>query len=68
MSARSDSCGGKEAVEAHVGLRFRSNVGLGLRQADDSLAVLPLAALLQELDALEAFQDIALCCNGACAF
>ena len=48
--------------------RSASNVGLGLRQADDFLAVLPLAAFLQKLDALEAFQDIALGCNGASAF
>ena len=44
------------------------NVGLCLRQADHSLTVLPLFALLEKLDTLKAFQHIALSRNGAGAF
>jgi hypothetical protein len=36
-----------------------SGVGFGLAQALDAVADLPLAALLQEVDALEAFEDVA---------
>ena len=46
-------------------LHFRLNVRLCFRQANDFLAVLPLGALLQEFDALEAFQDVALGRNSA---
>jgi hypothetical protein len=35
-------------------LSFRLNIGLGFRKADDFAAILPLAALFQQLDALEA--------------
>jgi hypothetical protein len=35
------------------------NVGLGLAQTLDAIAFLPLAALLEERDALEALEDIA---------
>ena len=44
------------------------NVRLRLRQAEDFPAVLPLAAFLKKLDALEAFQNVTLGCNGAGAF
>jgi hypothetical protein len=33
---------------------------LGFAEADDALAFLPLTALLEQLDALEAFEDIPL--------
>jgi hypothetical protein len=35
------------------------DVGLGLAETLDAVAVLPLAALLEESDALEALEDIA---------
>ena len=44
------------------------NVRLGLRQADDFLTVLPLTALLQNFDPLEAFQYVALGGNGTSPF
>jgi hypothetical protein len=34
--------------------------GLGFTEAGDAVAVLPLAAFLEKLDALEALEDIAL--------
>ena len=37
----------------------RSNVGLGLAQTGDALASFPLAAFLEQLDALVAFKDVA---------
>jgi hypothetical protein len=37
-----------------------SNVGLGLAQALDAVAGLPLAALFEQIDALEALQNVAL--------
>ncbi len=46
----------------------RSHVRLCLRQAHHFLTVLPLAAFLENLDALEAFQHIAFSRNGAGAF
>jgi hypothetical protein len=36
-----------------------SNVRFGLAQTLDAVAGLPLAALLEQINALEAFQDIA---------
>ncbi len=68
-ATRSHSRGGEETVEAHNRdsltresfSRFNDvtihelHIGLGLRQTDDFLIVLPLAAFLQKLDALEAF-------------
>jgi hypothetical protein len=36
-----------------------SNVGLGLAEALHAVADLPLAALLEQIDALEALQDVA---------
>jgi hypothetical protein len=36
------------------------DVGLGLAKAGDALAFLPLAALLENGDAFEAFEDVAL--------
>jgi hypothetical protein len=50
-------------VQAHA-----SHVRLGLRQADYFSAFLPLSALLQEIDALETFQDVAFGRDGAGAF
>ena len=44
------------------------NVGLCLRQADHFLTVLPLAAFLEKLDTLKAFQHVALSRNGAGSF
>jgi hypothetical protein len=38
----------------------RSNVGLRLAQALHAIAGLPLAAFLEEIDAFEALQDVAL--------
>jgi hypothetical protein len=37
----------------------KSDVGLGLAQALDAIARLPLVALAEQLDALEALQDVA---------
>jgi hypothetical protein len=37
----------------------RSNVGLGLAQTLHAVASLPLAALLEQIDALEALEDVA---------
>jgi len=39
---------------------FGLNVRLGLAQAGDAVAVLPLAAFLEEFGALEALENIAL--------
>ena len=36
-----------------------SDFRLGLLEADDAVAVLPLALLLQEIDALEALENVA---------
>ena len=47
---------------------LRLYVRLRFRQADHFLTVLPLAAFLQKLDALEALEDVALGCNCAGAF
>ena len=44
------------------------SVGLGLGQADDFAAVFPLAALFEQLDSLEALQDVALGDDGAGSF
>src|SRR5919109_212205 len=46
----------------------RLHIRLCFRQADDFLAVLPLAALFQKLDALEAFQHIAFGRDGTGSF
>jgi hypothetical protein len=52
--------------------RFNASTGLYIRfrfrQADDFAAFLPLTALLEEFDALEAFQHIAPGSDGACSF
>ena len=47
-------------IDHHSQLGFASGVGFGFRKAHDFSAILPLSALLQKLDPLEAFQDIAL--------
>jgi hypothetical protein len=44
------------------------NVRLGLREADDFLAFLELAAFLQEFDTLETLQDVPLRGDGAGSF
>src|SRR3954454_21595907 len=44
------------------------DVGLGLRQAEDLLAGLPLAALLEQLDPFETFQNVSFRGDGAGAF
>ena len=44
------------------------NVRLCLRQADHFLIVLPLAAFLEELNALEALQHVTFSGNGAGSF
>ena len=44
------------------------HAGLGFAETGDAVAVLPLAAFLEKLDALEAFKDIALAAqDGRCA-
>ena len=63
MSSRSHASRGEEAIQAH-----RLSVGFGLGQADDFCAFLPLPALLQQLHALEALQNISFCRDGAGAF
>ena len=41
-------------------MKERSNVGLGLAQTLHAIACFPLAALFEQINALEALQDIAL--------
>lgn len=41
-----------------------SDVGLGLAKTHDAFAFFPLAALLEDRDALEAFQDVAFGADG----
>jgi len=43
-----------------------SDFRLGLAQADHAVAFFPLPALLEQFDALEAFQDISFCAGGCC--
>jgi len=43
-------------------------VRLGLAEADDFVTHLELTARLQDFDALETLQDVALCCDGALTF
>jgi hypothetical protein len=43
----------------------RLNVGLGLGQIHYATALFPLAALFEQVDALETFEDVALGCDGA---
>ena len=45
-----------------------SGFALGLGEADRAAAFLPLAALLEELDAFEALHDGAFACGGAGCF
>ena len=52
----------QSAVATHL------RVGFCLGQADNFRSLLPLTALLQQLDTLEAFQNIALRCNCAGSF
>ena len=72
MPTRSDTRSGKKTIKTHqasLAARFNVlNVGLCLRQADHFLTVLPMAAFLEKLHALEAFQHVALSRNGAGAF
>lgn len=41
------------------GMKFNSDVRLGLAQTLHAIAHLPLAALFEQIDALEALQDVA---------
>src|SRR5450631_3670128 len=41
------------------------NFGLGLRQVHHAAALFPSAALFEQVDALETFEDVALGCDGA---
>jgi hypothetical protein len=70
---------GKESIETHGRLTRistlplnrslpESNIRLGLRQSDHLAALLPLPALLQQIDPLESLQDIAFRGDGAGAF
>ena len=63
MSSRTEAGSGEETVqaqgEATKVTSLGSDVRLRLWQADDFTIFFPLAALLQKLDALEAFQHIA---------
>ena len=43
---------------------IRSDIRLGFRQADDFARFLPLTAFLEQFDALEPFQNVALGGNG----
>ena len=45
--------------------KFRSSFRLGLAQAGDAVARLPLAAFLEQCDALEAFENVAFCAEVA---
>ena len=38
---------------------------LGLAEADDAVAVFPLAAFFEDFDAFETLEDVALCAEGA---
>ena len=49
--------GSKTACQKSV-LKINSDVGLGLAQTLHAIAFLPLVALLQDLDALEALEDV----------
>jgi hypothetical protein len=39
---------------------MKSDVGLGLAEAGDAIALFPLAALFEDRDALEALEDVTL--------
>ena len=56
------------SAQDDLSAKMMSHIRLCLRQADQLLAVLPLAAFLEKLDALEAFQHIALSRNRAGPF
>jgi hypothetical protein len=47
---------------------MKSDVRLGLAEALDAVALLPLAALLEEIHAFEALEDIALHDEAAAGF
>src|SRR2546423_15260716 len=55
-------------ITGHWTLITFLHVGLGFRQADDFLAFLELAALLQQFDTLETFQNVPLRGDGAGSF
>ncbi len=50
--------------EGNLGLR----VGLRLAKAEYAVTGLPLATALENFHSLEAFEDVALCCDGAGTF
>jgi hypothetical protein len=51
--------------EAQRRLPSDLSVGLGLRQVHHAAALFPHAALLEQVDALETLEDVALGCDGA---
>src|SRR6476469_7957822 len=65
MPPRAEPGSGKKTVQAHSSGAAGLNVRLGFREADDLLAFLELAALLQKLDAFETLQDVPLGRDGA---
>jgi hypothetical protein len=50
---------GSGKLPAHNLKDVRLDVRLGLAEASDAIARFPLAALLEQVDALEALQDVA---------
>jgi hypothetical protein len=72
-NVQSADCGARSAESDNARLfiphsAFRiphgSHVGFGFAEAGDAVAVLPLAAFLEDFGALEAFEDIALAAKG----
>jgi len=51
---------GSEVLPARKGETISLDVGFGLTQTLDTIAGLPLTTLLEQIDALEALQDVAL--------
>ncbi len=68
LPPRTDTGRGEKTIEAQNARTRTLRVRFRLGKADNFRAFLPLAAFLQQLDALEAFQDIALRCDGAGSF
>jgi hypothetical protein len=72
VSSRTDAGSGEKTVQAQGKVTKVTSLGLDVRlrfwQADDFTIFFPLAALLQKLDALEAFQHVSPGGDGACTF
>jgi hypothetical protein len=49
---------------SHFGIRHLSGVGFGLAEAGDAVAVFPLAAFLEDFDALKPLEDAAFAAQG----